>query len=371
MLWNVLGKDVVVVGAGFYGLYAALTALNSGWNVTVFEARKNAMAGASSFNQARIHGGYHYPRALVTAKRSRFHYPTFCKDFSDAVIENSLSTYLIAKESKVTARRFERFAQIIDAPLQPVSSQVRNLIDWNSVEAGYQVQESVFDSSRIRDLLINKIQELGGIVVFETKVLDVRQSDNEHLGGYVNVVTSSGEERFSAAIICTYGFSLNICEEVSFQSEIEAEICEMVLVDLPPELNELAITVMDGPFWSLTPFPLMEGHVLSSVRHTPHQRFRSPDDANEKLSAQSALLSRGDLMLRDSAKHVPFMKTLRIRASLWGVKVVPSTKDFSDARPILVKQNKLILSILGSKLDNVYDAAAVVSAFLNANLRVK
>jgi glycine/D-amino acid oxidase-like deaminating enzyme len=364
-------KNLAVIGAGFYGLYSALTALNAGWRVTVFEARKTSMDGASAFNQARIHGGYHYPRALTTAKRSRFHYPTFCADFPDAVIENSLSTYLIAKNSKVTAKKFERFSWIIGAPLQPVSNQVRNLIDWNSVEAGYQVQESVFDSSRIRYSLMIKIQELGGNVFFETKVLDLRQSIDEHGGGHVDIITLKGEERFSATIICTYGFSVNLANDVSFRSEIEAEICEMVVVDLPSELSELAITVMDGPFWSMTPYPLMKGHVLSSVRHTPHQRFRSPDDANEKLSTQRDLLSRGDLMLRDSSKHLPLMKGLKIRASLWGVKVIPNTRDFSDARPILVKQNKRIISILGSKLDNVYDASAVVSTFLNSILSGK
>lgn len=44
------------------------------------------MQEASLFNQARVHGGYHYPRSLTTAARGRANYAKFIDEFNDAVI---------------------------------------------------------------------------------------------------------------------------------------------------------------------------------------------------------------------------------------------------------------------------------------------
>ena len=354
---------LAVVGAGFYGLSTALVALDSEWDVTVFESRSTAMSGASQFNQARVHGGYHYPRSLITAMRSRNLYRRFRNDFPSAIIENSLATYLIARDSKVSSNQFRRVMEVIGAPLLPLQLQVRELVNWNTVEEGFNVEECVFDASILRELLIDKIESLGAKIFFDMKIFGVNEEvDFVRLDFQDNFMNQT----FDAVAICTYGFSRGFSEEISFNSDVEAEICEMVVVDLPQELSELSVTVMDGPFWSVTPFPIRNGHILSSVRHTPHQRFAEPEAANKHLVSQLEMKSRGRLMLLGAAKHLPIMRDLPIRSSLWGVKVVPSKRDHSDGRPIMVKKSKRVISILGSKLDNVYDAQEEVIKFLKA-----
>lgn len=354
---------LAVVGAGFYGLSTAISALESGWDVTVFESRPSAMSGASQFNQARVHGGYHYPRSLITAMRSRNFYRRFINDHASAIIENSLATYLITKNSKVSPLQFRRAMEVVGAPLLPLQNKVRNLVNWSTVEAGFNVEECVFDASTLRELLIEKIQSLGGKMFFDVKILGVNEEiDFVRLDFQNNFMNQT----FDATAICTYGFTQGFSKRLSFDTEVEAEICEMVIVDLPQELVELSVTVMDGPFWSVTPFPMRNGHILSSVRHTPHQRFGEPEVANKHLASQLELKSRGRLMLLDAAKHLPMMRDLPIRSSLWGVKVIPAKRDHSDARPVMVKKSKRVISILGSKLDNVYDAQDEVIKFLKA-----
>jgi glycine/D-amino acid oxidase-like deaminating enzyme len=354
---------LAVVGAGFYGLSIALAALEKGWDVTVFESRSGPMKAASEFNQARVHGGYHYPRSLITAMRSRNLYRKFIEDYSDAVTENSLATYLIANNSKVSTDQFKRITKVIGAPLLPIQSRVRGLIDWSSVDAGFSVEEAVFDSSVLCDLLMKKFYSLDGQIFFDVKIIGIREEiDFVQL----SIQDNAKDLVYDAVAICTYGFTRAFPEEVGFKSEVEAEVCEMVVIELPKDLLHLSITVMDGPFWSVTPFPLRGGHILSSVRHTPHKRFSEPESANTYLSGQVDLHSRGRLMLSDAAKHVPMMRDLQITNSLWGVKVIPRKRDHSDARPIMVKKSKRIISILGSKLDNVYDAQNEVTNFLKA-----
>jgi glycine/D-amino acid oxidase-like deaminating enzyme len=354
---------LAVVGAGFYGLSTALSALESNWDVSIFESRSGSMKAASEFNQARVHGGYHYPRSLITAMRSRNLYRTFINDYSSAVTENSLATYLIAKNSKVSTDQFKRMAKVIGAPLRPIQSKVRDLIDWNSIDSGFSVEEAVFDASILRDLLTEKVYSLGGEIFFDAKIYSIEE-DIDFVR--VNLQNEINDPTYDAVAICTYGFTKGFSEELGFTAEVEAEVCEMVVVELPKDLLHLSITVMDGPFWSVTPFPLRGGHILSSVRHTPHKRFSEPESANTYLSRHVELKSRGALMLLDAAKHVPMMRDLQITDSLWGVKVIPRKRDHSDARPIMVKKSKRVISILGSKLDNVYDAQNEVTNFLKA-----
>ena len=51
---------------------------------------------------------------------------------------------------------------------------------------------------------------------------------------------------------------------------LKHELAEMALVDVPPQLKSLGITVMDGAFFSCMPFPPRGLHTLSHVRYTPH-----------------------------------------------------------------------------------------------------
>ena len=62
--------DKLIIGAGLYGLYAALYCAKSGQSVTVLEIDKEPFSRATYINQARVHMGYHYPRSLATAMKS-------------------------------------------------------------------------------------------------------------------------------------------------------------------------------------------------------------------------------------------------------------------------------------------------------------
>ena len=109
---------VAVVGAGIYGLHIArLLGLNN-HKVDVFEKESKCMQGASLFNQARVHGGYHYPRAVSTAARSQKNYQRFIRDFSSCIDGDSQAIYAIAQSSKVSPEKFWHLAKLIGAPIK-------------------------------------------------------------------------------------------------------------------------------------------------------------------------------------------------------------------------------------------------------------
>ena len=75
-------SDRIIIGAGLYGLYAALFCARWKEKVIVLECDSEAFGRATYINQARVHQGYHYPRSLSTAEKSAGYFARFNHDFA-------------------------------------------------------------------------------------------------------------------------------------------------------------------------------------------------------------------------------------------------------------------------------------------------
>ena len=110
------------------------------------------------------------------------------------------------------------------------------------------------------------------------------------------------------------------------RSPLKHELAEMALVDVPPVLQDLGITVMDGPFFSCMPFPPRGLHTLSHVRYTPHghwydgRRGRTAPPTRSSRPRRSA--TAFPHMVRDAARYLPALARCEYRDSLWEVKTV-------------------------------------------------
>ena len=56
---------IAIIGAGFLGCSLSLV-LSKKNEVDLYEKTGSILSGASSYNQMRFHGGYHYPRSHKT-----------------------------------------------------------------------------------------------------------------------------------------------------------------------------------------------------------------------------------------------------------------------------------------------------------------
>ena len=63
----------IIIGAGLYGLYSALFCAQRGENVIVLEYDDAPFKRATYINQARVHQGYHYPRASGYGGKAGIH----------------------------------------------------------------------------------------------------------------------------------------------------------------------------------------------------------------------------------------------------------------------------------------------------------
>ena len=117
---------------------------------------------------------------------------------------------------------------------------------------------------------------------------------------------------------------------------------------------------MDGPFFSAMPYPADDLYSLTHVRDTPHLSWTDADtDASPyQIAAQFAGASRSRHMVQDSMRFLPCLAGLEVQGSITDVKAVLIKNEEDDGRPILFQRKPAtsrVLSVLGAKIDNIYD----------------
>jgi glycine/D-amino acid oxidase-like deaminating enzyme len=325
------------------------------------EQEDRLLARASHTNQARIHNGYHYPRSFRTGYRSRINLPRFARDWEGAVRSDFTALYAIATDSRVTGAQFVSFCHAIGARFTPADGDVRALFDPQRISHVFVVEEFAFDAGVLRELLVADLERAGVDVRTGTRCTHVNRA-GDGLEVSTTPTFGSGGDTLAADYVfnCTYA-GLNQVERsvAGMPSGLKHEITEMPLVKMPPELRPFAITVMDGPFFSVMPFPTRGLHTLSHVRYTPHASWidRPGVDPYRELAVRERQ-SRFAWMRRDAARYLPGIADASFVQSLFEVKTVLVQSESDDSRPILMEKYRGmpgLFSVLGGKLDNVYD----------------
>lgn len=352
----------LIIGGGFFGCRLALFLKEQlGHDVTICEMDSDLMQRASYNNQARVHNGYHYPRSLVTALRSRVNFPVFCEEYAEAVDSEMTKYYVVAETfGKVTNNQFKRFFELIDAPMKPITGGFRNLFDPRHTTGVYEVVEYAFDSHKVKLIIQDKLDQAG-----IKPLLNTRVSKLSRVGGGIEVTLEQNGASETRTVDRVYNVTYANLNGILANSQlspipIKLELAEMCLVEVPELLKRVGITVMCGPFWSLMPFPDRGMHTFSHVRYTPHTAWQDTTGfqsykpyVNRSLEESSFLA-----MQKDAIRIMPMMQELVHKDSLWELKAVLPASEANDSRPILMKEHPDmpgLFNILGGKLDNIYD----------------
>ena len=353
--------DAVVIGAGFYGSTIAtyLKQVRKLGRVVILERGDAIMERSSFTNQARVHSGYHYLRSYTTAFRSRQNMPRFMEDYSEAIYSDFSMIYALGRNnSKVTRAQMERFCREIGAPLVEAPKMLQSLFNPALIQCAYLAEERAFNADILRGLVTRRMEAAGVEVRLGAEVTELTSNAG---GARLRFADRSGEGVLEADAVfnCSYSQLQSVAGEGAPSFGLRHEITEMALVEPPSGLEKLGVTVMDGPFFSMMPFPARGLHSLSHVRYTPHLSWIEDGrvDPYARLEAYDCD-SRADRMVRDAARYMPKLAGARVHASLFEVKTVLRRNDGDDGRPILMHRHGhdgRIFSILGGKIDNIYD----------------
>jgi glycine/D-amino acid oxidase-like deaminating enzyme len=361
--------DALVIGGGFYGLYLAEYLARRGDRVILCERDSDLMRRASYANQARVHNGYHYPRSILTALRSRVNYPRFVAEFRPAIDDSFEKVYAVGRRfSKVTADQFYQSMRRIGAEIRPAPKRIAELFDSIYVEGVFLTKECAFNATVLKDLMAERVRRAGVDVRLNSAVKSVGP-------GSVGIrIEINGSNAIDAGEVfcCTYSQTNAPAASSGLpRVPLKHELTELVLVEVPEPLRTLGVTVMDGPFFSCMPFPARGLHTLSHVRYTPHGHWYDDDGPYRpafEVLAESVKQTAFPHMVRDAARYLPALAGCVYRGSLWEVKTVLPRSETDDSRPILFKPDFGLPGyhlVLGGKIDNVYDIVDVIEADKN------
>ncbi|MFN0033991.1 MAG: FAD-dependent oxidoreductase [Saprospiraceae bacterium] len=266
--------DFVVVGGGIFGCYAALHLAGRGAKVAILEKEARLFQKASLVNQARLHGGYHYPRSVATAAMSDEHKARFTEEHRPMVNQTFEKFYAIDRHGSFTdGLQFERFCAYLDIRCERVAEH--DLFDFNRLEALYRTEEHSFDPVLLGNFYREKVKSTAGITVFKnTEILSAEPSGKEWL---INVQSKPSNfqtlQTFQTPIVinATYAAS-NAVNRLFGAADLALthEISEIAFVT-SPQFGQRGLTVMDGPFGSIMPYGLSGLLSLSSVAYTHHK----------------------------------------------------------------------------------------------------
>lgn len=359
-----MALDAIIIGGGFYGsAIAVYLAKQRGFkHIVLVEREDSLLKRASHNNQARVHNGYHYPRSFTTAYRSRVNLPKFVRDWPNAVKQDFTKLYAIARQnSKVTAKQFERFCYEIGAKIQLAKPIYSSLFNPQLIERIFLVEEYAFDTSKLEKWAIEELNEACVTLRFKSRATAISKGPDKLLNVVVQKENCTEELLTSHYVFnCTYsGLNQFNGDYTGTQSRLKQEITEMALMQMPLELENLGITVMDGPFFSMMPFPALGLHSLSHVRYTPHINWLDQQGINpyERLNNYEQV-SRVDRMIRDVSRYLPALVNAKYIDSLFEIKTVLVKNESDDGRPILFEKHLNLpglFSVLGGKIDNIYD----------------
>ncbi|MDF2946604.1 MAG: FAD-binding oxidoreductase [Bacillales bacterium] len=351
--------DVVIIGGGFYGCSIALEMKKYYQRVVIVEKEAELLIHASLINQARVHNGYHYPRSMVTAYRSFINFPIFTNEFERCVVSDFTKLYAIAKGSKVNAYRFHQMFNEMGAPIEKAEPKYNKLFNNDLIEDVFLVKEYAFDAFILRDILLERLDAAGIPILYNTEVMAIQKSDNSPS---LNILLDNGEVLSTKYTFnCTYSQINKLMRGSDLPLlPMKNELTEMALIEVPDEIKNVGITVMDGLYFSTMPYPAKKVHSLSHVRYTPHFSWVDQEDFMDGhiYLKNTAVKSNYSYMLKDAQRYLPSIAESKYIESIFEIKTVLIQNEDDDGRPILYREDyghENIFNVMGGKIDNIYD----------------
>ncbi len=364
--------DKIIIGAGLYGMYAALHCAKKGERVLVLEYDDAPFKRATYINQARVHMGYHYPRSLSTAMKSAGYFKRFVEEFGFCIHSSFQQIYATsAKFSWTDKKQFQDFCKAagIKCEEMPVSGYFKA----GMCDGAFLTEEYTYDAMLLRDYYV---KELSGRSNVEVRYC-VRIGKICRKGSSYEVYLSDGS-RFSSGYIlnATYASTnqiLQLVEGADFKPfDIKYELCEIILCRPGERLENIGITVMDGPFFSIMPFGKTGYHSLTSVTFTPHvtsyESLPSFSCQRGEECSMGQLANCNDCkdkpetaweyMARLAGKYMREDLEFAYAGSLFSMKPILKSSEVDDSRPTRIRIDSVephFVSVLSGKINTVYD----------------
>ncbi|MFQ6880071.1 MAG: FAD-dependent oxidoreductase [Oscillospiraceae bacterium] len=368
--------DMIVIGAGLYGLYSANYCGQKGKHILVLECDDAPFKRATYINQARVHMGYHYPRSISTAIKTAGYFDRFNKDFSFCLNRQFDQIYATSSKYSWTDRnQFKEFCRAANIPCEELHPE--RYFKKDMCDGAFLTKEYTYDAMILLDYFLDQLTGRNNVTLQYGVMI---QSICQTADSYVVALDDGREFETGFLLNATYAGSNQIMKKLGYETfGIKYELCEIILCDVNSNLKNIGFTVMDGPFFSIMPFGKTGYHSLTAVTFTPHTTSFSavPDfscmEKSEGRCTPEHLGNCNDCPQKPKTAY-PYMAKLArkymreeygftYRKSLFSMKPILKSSEIDDSRPTVVRvcsTKPTFISVLSGKINTVYDLDEVL-----------
>lgn len=343
-------KKIAVIGGGIFGCTTAIVLAREGFDVSLFEKGSDIMQAASGINQYRMHKGYHYPRSSETIISCRDATPEFEEEYSDAIVSGHTHYYCIAKEKSFL--NGDEYLSVLDEHNLSYEVVRPKHINHDSVDVTIQAEENLYDPRLLKQILKARLD-----------ALNVKLHFNRAVG-------VDDLDEYDHVVVATYAASNSVFTKLpEAQREYQFEVCEKIVVEIPPEMQNMSIVIMDGPFTCFDPLGKTGYAVMGHVEHAIHYRTTGhapviPTHLDDYLNngiIKNPKESKSQNFIDAATHFMPFLKDVKHVGSMYTVRTVLPKVDATDTRPTIVNSvNDRIVTIYSGKVGNSVQAATEV-----------
>lgn len=326
---------VAVVGAGLFGTTTAVELARAGHQVDLFDRHRTIMSGASYANCARLHMGYHYPRAPQNGMAQDA--AGFAERFPGAAVPGR-HFMVIAKSGSLTGPdEFLKYCTDHDLPYRVW----RPPIVRSDVGLCVQVPEVSIDLRKVRT-------QLRAELLAENVKLHMGQDFNNR-GGYEWTIHAG------------YGRT--------WPEPLRHEVCEVAVVRFGAHFAGHSVVCLDGPFGCIDPLPGTDMHLVYDVVNSVHAA--NVGRAPEIPDHLAPLLDRGivrtphtqvEQMLQTARGFLSGVGMPQYCGSMFTTRAVLPDVERTDERPTLVRRDDRDIYVLAGKLGSAPTAAREIAA---------
>lgn len=356
-------NEVLIIGAGIFGLDLALELVNHGFNVTICEKQNSILSGTTAQSLVRVHSGLHYPRDLETAKQSAKSYTIFLKKYSNYIEKEFPNFYAISSEnSKVTAKQFDIFTESLGFPFEKIQNFAEyNFLSSLNFSSVYKVGEGVLNVRLLRLYFEQAIKDFNIELNLDCTVSTIAYS---HKKKKWQVSLTWSEKNFSHKenSFKFYDFVIDATHSLgSFyatKKNSEFQITHMLNITCDP--SEFGLTILDGDF--LTALPKYDGvrkeltiyaPSISVVKRYVGQNIPENWTIPRNLYKYFSVKSVNESLLERLRLWIPNLSNVKPVSSTTGIRCIEANVRATDRRVSEVIQNdRNFFKIVSTKIDH-------------------
>lgn len=220
-----------------------------------------------------------------------------------------------------------------------------NWMNFDFIDRCYEVAENVYDPEVLREVIEKRVKTLG--IPFERKSF-----------------TGAMRSGFDFVVWATYGLgpSRRVFSIAKFQ------VAEKMLIELPSELQHVALVVVDGPSTAFDPYGSSGRSLFGSAKNTNHWTTTDPDEPVPQPYAgilnepefRPAAFTRFEAMRQDCCESVPGAKDAKYIGSRFTIRVVEDNPEHDRRILYLQESGPGEIHIFSGKVVSAVKAARLV-----------